>query len=119
MALTCGCQTKAILFCDNAASLLFVCFLLQKAEKDGFSAEELNIASVLAIDDVEGPIHWLHTTWYDLIHKVMLEVAIPENSQEIGNVSPEEAREALIECTGEVSRATTKCMEIRKKKVRA
>lgn len=98
----------------------FVClFLPQKAEKDGFSAEELNIACVLAIDDPEGPIHWLHTSWFDLIHKVMLEVAIPENSQEIGNVSPEEAREALIECTGEVSRATAKCMEIRKKKVKA
>ncbi|XP_074616900.1 E3 ubiquitin-protein ligase RNF31-like isoform X2 [Acropora palmata] len=91
---------------------------LRKAEKDGFSAEELNIACVLAIDDPEGPIHWLHTSWFDLIHKVMLEVAIPENSQEIGNVSPEEAREALIECTGEVSRATAKCMEIRKKKVK-
>ena len=42
---------------------------------------------------------------------------MPENSQEIGNVSPEEVREALIECTGEVSRATAKCMEIRKNKV--
>ena len=43
---------------------------------------------------------------------------MPENSQEIGNVSPEEVREALIECTGEVTQATAKCMEIRKKKVR-
>jgi len=72
---------------------------------------------VLGIDDVHGPIHWLKTAWYDLIHKVMVELAVPENSQEIGNVSPEEVREALIECTGEVSRATAKCMEIRKNKV--
>ena len=92
--------------------------LFQKAEKEGFTAEELNIASVLGIDDLEGPIHWLHTTWYDLIHKVMGELAVPENSQEIGNVSPEEVREALIECTGEVTQATAKCIEIRKKKVR-
>lgn len=91
---------------------------LRKAEKEGFTAEELNIASVLAIDDPEGPVHWLHTAWYDLIHKVMVELAVPENSQEIGNVSPEEVREALIECTGEVSRATAKCVEIRKKKVK-
>ena len=93
-------------------------FVLQKAEKEGFTAEEVNIASVLGIDDLQGPIHWLQTAWYDLIHKVMVELAVPENSQEIGNVSPEEVREALIECTGEVSRATTKCMEIRKKKVK-
>ena len=92
--------------------------MLQKAEKEGFTAEEVNIASVLGIDDPQGPIHWLHTAWYDLIHKVMIELAIPENSQEIGNVSPEEVREALIECTGEVTRATAKCKEIRKKKVR-
>lgn len=73
---------------------------------------------MLGIDDSQGPIHWLQTRWYDLIHRVMTELAIPENSQEIGNVSPEEVREALIECTGEVSRAKVKCMEIRKKKVR-
>lgn len=47
----------------------------------------------------------------------MVELSVPENSQEIGNVSPEEAREALIECTGEVSRAASKCIENRKKKV--
>lgn len=93
-------------------------FVLQKAEKEGLTAEELNIASVLGIDDPQGPVHWLHTTWYDLIHKVMVELAVPENSQEIGNISPEEVREALIECTGEVSRTTAKCIEIRKKKVR-
>ena len=95
------------------------CFIVipQKGEKEGFSAEEVNIASVLGIDDPQGPIHWLKTSWYDLIHRVMVELAIPENSQEIGNVSPEEVREALIECTGEVSRAKAKCVEIRKKKV--
>lgn len=77
----------------------------------------MNIASVLGYDDHEGPIHWLQTSWYDLIHRVMLELSIPENSQEIGNISPEEVREALIDCTGEVSRAVNKCMENRKKKV--
>ena len=46
-----------------------------------------------------------------------MELSVPENSQEIGNVSHEEAREALIECTGEVSRAASKCIENRKKKV--
>ena len=93
-------------------------YLFQKAEKEGFTAEELNIASVLGIDDPQGPIHWLRTAWYDLIYRVMGELAVPENSQEIGNVSPEEVREALIECTGEVTQTTAKCMDIRKKKVR-
>ena len=68
-------------------------------------------------EDREGPIHWLQTAWYDLIHRVMIELSTPENSQEIGNISPEEVREALIDCTGEVSRAVNKCMENRKKKV--
>lgn len=77
----------------------------------------MNIASILGIEDRQGPIHWLQTMWYDLIHRVMVELSVPENSQEIGNVSPEEAREALIECTGEVSRAAGKCIENRKKKV--
>lgn len=89
----------------------------QKAEKEGFTAEEVNIASVLGCEDREGPIHWLQTAWYDLIHRVMLELSVPENSQEIGNISPEEVREALIDCTGEVSRAVNKCIENRKKKV--
>lgn len=91
---------------------------LKKAEKEGFTAEELNIATVLGCEDREGPIHWLETAWYDLIHRVMVELSIPENSQEIGNISPEEVREALIDCTGEVSRAVNKCMENRKKKVK-
>ena len=77
----------------------------------------MNIATVLGCEDREGPIHWLETAWYDLIHRVMIELSIPENSQEIGNISPEEVREALIDCTGEVSRAVNKCMENRKKKV--
>lgn len=77
----------------------------------------MNIATVLGCEDHEGPIHWLQTAWYDLIHRVMIELSIPENSQEIGNISPEEVREALIDCTGEVSRAVNKCMENRKKKV--
>ena len=72
---------------------------------------------MLGCEDREGPIHWLETAWYDLIHRVMIELSIPENSQEIGNISPEEVREALIDCTGEVSRAVNKCMENRKKKV--
>lgn len=91
---------------------------LKAGETEGFTAEEVNIASILGIEDRHGPIHWLQTTWYDLIHRVMVELSVPENSQEIGNVSPEEAKNALIECTGEVSRAVNKCMENRKKKVR-
>ena len=72
---------------------------------------------MLGCEDHEGPIHWLQTAWYDLIHRVMIELSTPENSQEIGNISPEEVREALIDCTGEVSRAVNKCLENRKKKV--
>ncbi|KAJ7385037.1 CD40 signaling pathway [Desmophyllum pertusum] len=91
---------------------------LKTAEMEGFTAEEVNIASILGIDDPEGPIHWLQNAWYDLIHRVMIQLSVPENSQEIGNISPEEVRDALIDCTGDVSRAVNKCMENRKKKVK-
>ena len=89
----------------------------QKGELEGFSPEEVNIASVLGCEDPEGPIHWLQTAWYDLMYTVMTQLAVPENCQEIGNVSPVEVREALIECTGNVSQAVKKCTDMRKEKV--
>lgn len=89
---------------------------MQKAENEGFQAEELNIATVLGCDDQDGPIHWLNTVWYDLIHSVMLKVA--EKGQDLGNAAPEEARSALIECTGDVSRAVIQCIDARRKKVK-
>lgn len=55
--------------------------------------------------------------WYDLIYRVMVELSVLENFQEIGNVSFEEVREVLIECIGEVFRVVSKCIENRKKKV--
>ena len=85
------------------------------AETEGFQAEELNIATVLGSDDPEGPIHWLKTAWYDRVHLVMVHAT--QQAHDLGNLTPEEARASLIECTGDVARACVHCLDERRKKV--
>ncbi|XP_031570397.1 E3 ubiquitin-protein ligase RNF31-like [Actinia tenebrosa] len=88
---------------------------MKEAESKGFSAEELNIAYTLSVDDPQGPVHWLQTKWLDLIHKVMIKFTDHSKKEDIGNLSPEEARQALIERTGDVERAVELSIEERKK----
>ena len=90
-------------------------FIKQEAERAGFTVVELNIATNLGCGESLGPVHWLKTRWHDLIHEVLIEMM--KNAPDLGNVSPEEARKALIEATGDVEEAVKKCTEERKKKV--
>ena len=90
-------------------------FIKQEAERAGFTVVELNIATNLGCGESLGPVHWLKTRWHDLIHEVLIEMM--KNAPDLGNISPEEARKALIEATGDVEEAVKKCTEERKKKV--
>ena len=75
-------------------------FIKQEAERAGFTVVELNIATNLGCGESLGPVHWLKTRWHDLIHEVLIEMM--KNAPDLGNISPEEARKALIEATGDV-----------------
>lgn len=92
-------------------------FYLQQAENLGFTPEELNIAYTLSVDDPHGPVHWLQNKWFNFIHQVMIKFTDVSKELDIGNLSPEEARQALIERTGDVERAVELSIEERKKRV--
>ncbi|XP_048577169.1 E3 ubiquitin-protein ligase RNF31 isoform X2 [Nematostella vectensis] len=91
--------------------------LLKTAEINNFLPEELNIAITLSEGMEMGPIEWLKTKWFDLIHTVMLRVTEKSKCADIGNISPEEARQALIEHTGDVEPAVEYCVTQRENKL--
>ena len=88
----------------------------------GFTPEELNLANNLNWQDSKGrsPVQWLKDEWGDRIAEVIGRVTEQTSNENdrIGNLSTEEAKQALLENHGSVESACKACIESRREKVR-
>ena len=81
---------------------------------------EVQIALKHSIEDKQRPLNWLETKWSDLIGTVAT-MATDEGSMsdqnDVGDISVQEARHALIEHEGDIEKAAKMCAQERKAKV--
>lgn len=95
---------------------------LQQAEIHGFTPEELNLATNLSWQDPKGrdPVQWLKEEWSSRLAEVIGKVTEMTSNENdcIGNLSTEEAKQALVENDGSVQSACKSCIESRREKVR-
>jgi hypothetical protein len=95
---------------------------IQEAEQAGFTPEELNIANNLNWQDSRGrnPVEWLKDEWCERIAEVIGRVTEQTSNENdrIGNLSTDEAKQALLENHGSVESACKASIESRREKVR-
>ncbi|XP_011310106.1 uncharacterized protein LUBEL isoform X2 [Fopius arisanus] len=92
--------------------------MLRDAEKNGFSADDLRVALA---QGAANPLEWLTHQWPHLVDTVQVLVStrgreMPDDRNDIGILSGQEAREALRSCRGDVWTAVTKAIQIRQQK---
>ncbi|XP_063977299.1 E3 ubiquitin-protein ligase lubel isoform X3 [Diachasmimorpha longicaudata] len=92
--------------------------MLRKAEKQGFSADDVQVALA---QGAANPVEWLTQQWPHLVETVQVLVStrgreMPDDRNDIGILSPDEAREALRSCKGDVWTAVTKAIQMRQQK---
>lgn len=82
--------------------------------------EEIHIALKHSVEDKLRPLDWLQTKWLKMIDdvaKMATEKGKGLERNDVGDISNMEAKQALIECGGEIDKAVEKCLEDRKAKV--
>ena len=95
---------------------MFACLSFQEAEKVGFQAEDVSVA--LPLCGEKSPLDWLRDNWRHMIQTVMT-LASNYGSQraQMGEISEEEAKEALRAHKGNIWAAVTQSLEQRQGKV--
>ncbi|XP_028391696.1 LOW QUALITY PROTEIN: uncharacterized protein LOC114516423 [Dendronephthya gigantea] len=94
---------------------------IKEAEKHGFTPEELNLANHLNWQDPKkrNPVQWLKDEWSDRVAEVIGKVTERTSNENdcIGNLSTDEAKQALLENHGSVESACKSCIESRREKL--
>ncbi|XP_052816593.1 uncharacterized protein LOC128243102 isoform X2 [Mya arenaria] len=93
--------------------------LIRGAEKEGFEFREVELAVQLCGTQGLQPLEWLHDVWPSLAELVANTATAngkkaPQN--DVGDVSTQEARSALLKSAGEIEKAVKQCVEDRKQK---
>lgn len=93
--------------------------LLRDAERYGFSADDIQVALAQGATD---PVDWLVRQWPHLIETVQVLVTtrgkdIPDSADDVGILSPSEAKEALRLSKGDVWSAVARAIQQRQRKV--
>lgn len=93
--------------------------LLREAEKFGYSADDIQVALAQGATD---PVDWLNRQWPHLIETVQVLVTtrgkeIPDSVDDVGILSPSEAKEYLRQSKGDVWSAVARAIQQRQKKV--
>ena len=93
--------------------------LLREADKYGFSADDIQAALAHGATD---PIDWLIRQWPHLIETVQLlattrKKEMPESTDDVGSLTPGEAKEALRLSKGDVWTAVARAIQQRQRKV--
>lgn len=82
----------------------------------------MNLANHLNWQDPKGrnPVQWLKDEWSDRVAEVIGKVTerTSNENDRIGNLSTDEAKQALLENHGSVESACKSCIESRREKVR-
>lgn len=97
----------------------FTVWLMQEAEQNHFSAEELEVALEFCGDD--SPITWLQGNWKNMTDTVVTlatNYGHERKENNVGTISQQEARDALRKHKGNIWNSVTECVEQRQKMVR-
>ncbi|XP_043274207.1 E3 ubiquitin-protein ligase lubel isoform X2 [Venturia canescens] len=92
--------------------------LLREAEKYGFSADDIQVALAQGATD---PVDWLNRQWPHLIETVQVLVTtrgkeMPDSADDVGILSPGEAKEYLRLSKGDVWSAVARAIQQRQRK---
>ncbi|XP_034940977.1 E3 ubiquitin-protein ligase lubel [Chelonus insularis] len=93
--------------------------LLREAERQGFSADDVQVALA---QGAANPMEWLKNQWPHLIETVQILVTtrgkeMLDSENNIGILTPNEAKKILRECKGDVWTSVTKAIQQRQQKV--
>ncbi|KAJ8303183.1 hypothetical protein KUTeg_019579 [Tegillarca granosa] len=92
--------------------------VIKTADKNGYDIEEVQIALLKSTQEQISPIDWLTENWQNTIDYVVTmgtNEGSKMNQNEVGELSTQEAKEALKEHAGNVQAAIQHCVERRTK----
>ncbi|XP_060601251.1 E3 ubiquitin-protein ligase RNF31-like [Ruditapes philippinarum] len=93
--------------------------IIKEGERQGFEVPEIQIALTHSIQDKQRPLIWLQTKWSDLIDTVATmatQEGASADQNDVGDISTQEAKHALIHCEGDIEKAAKMCVQERKAK---
>ncbi|XP_053402115.1 uncharacterized protein LOC123548578 isoform X2 [Mercenaria mercenaria] len=90
--------------------------ILKEGERSGYEVLEVQIALKHSIENKLRPLDWLKTKWpelIDIVTTMATEKGKTADQNDVGDVSSQEAKQALIKSDGDIDKATQMCVEER------